>query len=79
MPFFSETRAMLDDVQKELASGIGKAIEVLKGELSKLRAGRATPALLEGVRVEPLGWEPAEAAQETIRHSMKLYREKFIT
>jgi inorganic pyrophosphatase len=34
---------------------------------------------LEGVRVEPLGWEPAEAARETIRHSMKLYREKFIT
>jgi inorganic pyrophosphatase len=34
---------------------------------------------LEGVRVEPIGWESAEAAHEAIRYSMKLYREKFIT
>ncbi len=46
---------MLDDVHKELASSIAKAMEVLRGELSKLRAGRATPALLEGVRVDYYG------------------------
>jgi inorganic pyrophosphatase len=34
---------------------------------------------LEGVRVEPIGWETAEAAHESIRHSMRLYREKFVT
>ncbi len=46
---------MLEDVQKELAQAIGKAIEVLKRELSKLRAGRATPSLLDGVRVDYYG------------------------
>lgn len=34
---------------------------------------------LEGVRVEPIGWESAEAAHESIIYSMRLYREKFIT
>lgn len=46
---------MIDDVQKELVSSIGKAHEVLKRELAKLRAGRAHPSLLEGVRVDYYG------------------------
>jgi ribosome recycling factor len=46
---------MIDDVQKELVSSIAKAVDVLRRELSKLRAGRAHPSLLEGVRVDYYG------------------------
>jgi ribosome recycling factor len=46
---------MIDDVQKELQSSISKAHDVLKRELAKLRAGRAHPSLLEGVRVDYYG------------------------
>jgi ribosome recycling factor len=46
---------MLDDVQKELVQGIGKAHDVLKRELAKLRAGRANPSLLENIRVDYYG------------------------
>ena len=46
---------MLDDVQKELVQSIGKAHDVLKRELTKLRAGRANPNLLENIRVDYYG------------------------
>jgi ribosome recycling factor len=46
---------MIDDVQKELLSSISKAHDVLRRELAKLRAGRAHPSLLEGVRVDYYG------------------------
>ncbi|MBX3189727.1 MAG: ribosome recycling factor [Labilithrix sp.] len=46
---------MLDDVQKELVSSIAKAHEVLKRDLGKLRAGRANPSLLDGIRVDYYG------------------------
>jgi ribosome recycling factor len=46
---------MLDEVQKDLLAGISKAHEVLKRELSKLRAGRANPSLLDGIRVDYYG------------------------
>ncbi len=46
---------MLDDVQKELLSSIAKAHEVLRRDLGKLRAGRANPNLLDGVRVDYYG------------------------
>jgi ribosome recycling factor len=46
---------MIDEVQKELQSSVAKAHDALKRELSKLRAGRATPALLDGVRVDYYG------------------------
>ncbi len=46
---------MLDDVQKELIVSIGKAHEVLRRDLGKLRAGRANPNLLDGIRVDYYG------------------------
>lgn len=46
---------MINDLHKELASSIGKAHEALKRELTKLRAGRASGALLEGVRADYYG------------------------
>ena len=46
---------MIDEVHKDLIGSIAKAQDALKRELSKLRAGRATPALLEGIRVDYYG------------------------
>ena len=46
---------MLDDVQKELITAISKAHDALRRDLSTLRAGRANPALLDGIRVDYYG------------------------
>ncbi|MDB4996618.1 MAG: Ribosome recycling factor [Myxococcaceae bacterium] len=46
---------MLDDVHKELITAISKAHEALRRDLSTLRAGRANPALLDGIRVDYYG------------------------
>ena len=47
--------AMLNDVQSELMSAIAKAHDALKRELSKLRAGRATVSLLDGIKADYYG------------------------
>jgi ribosome recycling factor len=47
--------SMISDVQAELSSSLSKAHEALKRELTKLRAGRATPSLLEGIKVDYYG------------------------
>ncbi|MBL7941380.1 MAG: ribosome recycling factor [Flavobacteriales bacterium] len=39
----------------EAAENMGKAIEHLENELSKVRAGKASPAMLDGVRVDYYG------------------------
>jgi ribosome recycling factor len=46
---------MIDDVLAELKKGIENAREALKRELSKLRTGRAHPAMLDGIRVDYYG------------------------
>jgi ribosome recycling factor len=46
---------MLEDVLQELKTGIEKAIEALRRELSKVRTGRAHAGMLEGVRVDYYG------------------------
>jgi ribosome recycling factor len=46
---------MIQDVQKELASSLSKAHDALKRELSKLRAGRASASLLDGIKVDYYG------------------------
>jgi ribosome recycling factor len=53
---------MLNDIQAELVSSIGKAHDALKRELAKLRAGRANPSMLEGIRVDYYG-TPTPLAQ----------------
>lgn len=52
---------MIQDVQKELANSLGKAHEALKRELTKLRAGRASASLLDGIRVDYYGTPTALA------------------
>jgi ribosome recycling factor len=47
--------SMINDVQKDLAASVGKAHEALKRELTKLRAGRASASLLDGIKVDYYG------------------------
>jgi ribosome recycling factor len=47
--------SMINDVHKELLGSISKAHDALKRELTKLRAGRANPGLLDGIRADFYG------------------------
>ena len=46
---------MLDKIYNDSETKMSKSIERLKQEYSKLRTGRATPTLLDGVKVEHYG------------------------
>ncbi len=46
---------MIQDVQKELTSALAKSHDALKRELTKLRAGRASTSLLDGIKVDYYG------------------------
>ena len=46
---------MIDDVLKDLRDSIGKAHDVLKRDLSKVRTGRAAASMLDSVRVDYYG------------------------
>jgi ribosome recycling factor len=46
---------MIQDVQKDLSTSLAKAHDALKRELLKLRAGRATTSLLDGIKVDYYG------------------------
>ena len=48
---------MIDDIQKETATRMGKSIEALKHEFSKIRTGRAHPSLLDLISVSYYGNE----------------------
>ena len=53
---------MIDEVLQDLDEAAKKAREALKRELSKLRTGRAHPAMLDGIRVDYYG-QPTPIAQ----------------
>lgn len=53
---------MINDLYKELANSIAKSHDALRRELTRLRAGRATAALLDGIRVDYYG-TPTPLAQ----------------
>lgn len=46
---------MLENLYKESENKMSKSIDRLKQEFSRLRTGRATPTLLDGVKVEHYG------------------------
>jgi ribosome recycling factor len=48
---------MINDIQKDAESRMQKSIEAVKGELTKIRTGRAHPSLLNHVTVEYYGSE----------------------
>jgi len=46
---------MIDDLLKETEARMKKAVEVLQGDLATIRSGRASPALIEKLRVDYYG------------------------
>jgi len=46
---------MVNDVIKELQAGLDKGIEALKKDLGKVRTGRASVSILDGIRVDYYG------------------------
>jgi ribosome recycling factor len=46
---------MIQDVQKDLGGSLAKSHDALKRELTKLRAGRASASLLDGIKVDYYG------------------------
>jgi len=46
---------MLPQIYQEMERKMTKAVEVLKGEFSGIRTGRANPALLDGIKVMSYG------------------------
>ncbi len=46
---------MIDDLLKETEARMKKALEVLQGDLATIRTGRASPALIERLRVDYYG------------------------
>ncbi len=50
---------MINDIQQQAATRMGKSIEALKHEFSKIRTGRAHPSLLDQITVSYYGNESA--------------------
>jgi ribosome recycling factor len=48
---------MLDDIKRDSQIRMGKSVEALRHELSHLRTGRASTALVEGIKVSYYGSE----------------------
>ena len=48
---------MISDIQQDAATRMGKSIEALKNEFSKIRTGRAHPSLLDQISVSYYGNE----------------------
>ncbi|HEY9110857.1 MAG TPA: ribosome recycling factor [Rhodanobacteraceae bacterium] len=46
---------MLDDIRRDSQTRMGKSVEALRHELSHLRTGRASTALVEGIKVNYYG------------------------
>lgn len=46
---------MLDDVIKDLRTGIEKSIEALRRDLTRVRTGRAHASMLDGIRIDYYG------------------------
>jgi ribosome recycling factor len=46
---------MIDDILSETSKKMGKAIDAMKRELATIRAGRATPAIVDHIKVDYYG------------------------
>jgi len=46
---------MIDKIYEELKNGMEKSLKALARDFSRIRTGRASPALLEGIRVDYYG------------------------
>jgi len=46
---------MIDDILSETSKKMGKAIDAMKRELATIRTGRATPAIVDHIKVDYYG------------------------
>ena len=46
---------MLNEIQKEAQERMEKSIDAFQNHISKIRTGRASPSLLDGIMVEYYG------------------------
>jgi len=65
---------MLEEIKVDARARMGKSIEALKQELSKIRTGRAHPSLLDHIKVDYYGSEVplAQAANVSVEDSRTL-------
>ncbi len=65
---------MIDEIIQDARVRMGKSIEAFKGELSKIRTGRAHPSLLDHIKVDYYGTEVplAQAASVSVEDSRTL-------
>ncbi len=52
---FSRIRNVINDIRKDAEVRMEKCIEAFKNQISKIRTGRASPSLLDGIVVEYYG------------------------
>lgn len=57
---------MIDDIRKDAETRMKKSVESMKGDLAKIRTGRASPALLDHIRVDYYGSEVPLSQAATI-------------
>ena len=46
---------MINDIKQDAKERMNKSVESLKSQMSKIRTGRAQPALLDGITVDYYG------------------------
>ena len=46
---------MINEIKNDAKDRMGKSVEALKTQMSKIRTGRAHPSLLDGIQVEYYG------------------------
>jgi len=65
---------MIEEIKEDTRSRMGKSVEALKHELTKIRTGRAHPSLLDHVKVDYYGSEVplAQAANVSVEDSRTL-------
>jgi len=52
---FSRTRNVINEIKKDAEVRMEKCVEAFKNQIGKIRTGRATPSLLDGIMVEYYG------------------------
>ena len=72
--WFLKVRMMINDILKDAEQRMQKSIEVLRGELAKVRTGRAHPSILDHVTVDYYGSEVPlnQVANVTVEDSRTL-------
>lgn len=65
---------MIEDIKADARDRMGKSVEALKQDLSKIRTGRAHPSLLDHIKVDYYGSEVplAQAANVSVEDSRTL-------